>query len=59
MARQKIDAWRGQLRIPRPIAEWLKAKADANYRTLNAELVEQIRRVKEVEDSTQSQAVQQ
>jgi hypothetical protein len=47
--RSKIDAWRGQIRIPRQIADWLQSKADSNFRSLNAEIVETIRRAKETE----------
>ncbi|BEP34362.1 hypothetical protein GmRootV59_13360 [Variovorax sp. V59] len=59
MARQKVDAWRGQVRIPRPLADWLQAKAEANYRSLNAELVEMARRVKEQEALAQAQGATQ
>ena len=52
MARMKVDTWRGQIRMPLPLAQWLQAKADSNYRTLNAELVEMVRRAKEEESTS-------
>lgn len=55
MARLKVEQWRGQVRLPIPIAEWLQVKADANYRSVNAEFVEQLRRIKESEESRQAQ----
>lgn len=39
----KEKFWRAQVRIPRPMIEWVKARADDNFRSLNAEIVELIR----------------
>ncbi|NDZ11466.1 hypothetical protein C7T35_01530 [Variovorax sp. WS11] len=52
MARLKVDTWRGAIRMPLPLAQWLQARADANYRSLNAELVEMVRRAKEDESTS-------
>ncbi|WP_369650228.1 hypothetical protein [Variovorax sp. V11] len=41
------------------MADWLQAKAEANYRSLNAELVEMARRVKEQEALAQAQGATQ
>jgi RNAse (barnase) inhibitor barstar len=49
MTRQKTETWRGQVRMPLPIAEWVRAKADKNYRTMNSQVVEMLRRIKEDE----------
>lgn len=49
MKTSKIEVWRGQVRMPLPLAEWLKGRADSNFRSLNAELVEIARRAKEQE----------
>lgn len=54
----KIEAWRGQIRMPVPLAEWLKARADSNFRTVNAELVEIARRAKEQESTKAAGASQ-
>jgi hypothetical protein len=48
-SRNRIDAWKGQIRMPMPIALWLKDRAQANFRSLNAEVVEIVRRAKELE----------
>ena len=47
MGKTKTESWRGQIRLPMPIAEWLQARAANNYRTTNAEIVELLRRAKE------------
>ena len=52
MEKKKVDTWRGQIRLPLPLAEWLQRKADSNYRTLNAEVVEMVRRAKEEDITT-------
>lgn len=52
MAKVKVDTWRGQIRLPMPLAEWLQGKANANYRSLNQELVEMVRRAKEEETTS-------
>jgi plasmid stability protein len=44
MKNQKgTDVWRGQMRIPGPMIAWVKLRADASFRSLNAEMVEIIR----------------
>lgn len=48
----KVDTWRGAVRMPLPLAQWLQQKADANFRSLNAELVEMVRRAREDEITT-------
>lgn len=50
MQQQKTDTWRGQLRIPMPLAEWARERGQKNFRSLNAEIVEILRRHKEQED---------
>ncbi len=52
-SRKSIDAWKGQIRMPMPIAIWLKDRAHANFRSLNAEVVELVRRAKEQEGAKQ------
>jgi len=44
--RKDIEIWRGQVRLPGPLAEWIKERADQSYRSLNAEFVEVIREAK-------------
>jgi hypothetical protein len=48
----KVDSWRGAIRMPLPLANWLQQKADSNFRSLNAELVEMVRRAREDEIAT-------
>ena len=48
-SRSRIDAWKGQIRMPMPIAIWLKKRAQDNFRSLNAEIVEVVRRAREAE----------
>ncbi len=43
--------WRGQIRMPTPLAEWVRERGQKNFRSLNAEMVELIRRAKEAEES--------
>lgn len=40
-------AWRGQIRMPAPLAAWLMARANSNYRSINAEIVDLVLRAKE------------
>ena len=58
MKAPKIDAWRGQIRMPMPLADWLKARAEANFRSVNAELVEIARRAKELEGNRSAERTQ-
>ena len=47
MANQKgVEVWRGQVRLPAPLAEWVKERAQDSFRSLNAEFVEVIREAK-------------
>lgn len=39
MAEEQTDIYRSQYRLPKPIADWLKAKAASNFRSVNAELI--------------------
>lgn len=43
----EAGAWRGQIRMPAPLAGWLKARADDRYRSINAEIVDIVLRAKE------------
>lgn len=54
---KKRDAgmWRGQLRLPAPLAEWVKQRAESSYRSLNAELVEMIREAKQAAGKSAAQ----
>jgi hypothetical protein len=45
------DWWRGQVRIPEPMMEWMRVRAQSNFRSLNAELVELIREAKRADDA--------
>lgn len=48
MALQKnVEVWRGQVRLPAPLIDWVKDRAKDSYRSLNAELVEVIREAKQ------------
>ena len=44
------SCWRGQVRMPTPLAEWVRERGQKNFRSLNAEMVELIRRAKEAEE---------
>lgn len=39
MTDEQTEIYRSQYRLPKPIADWLKAKAASNFRSVNAELV--------------------
>lgn len=41
--RLDVEMWRGEMRIPKPMMDWVKDRARGNFRTANAELVEIIR----------------
>lgn len=48
MAIQKgIESWRGQVRVPKPISDWVKDQAQKNFRSMNAEIVELLRSAKD------------
>jgi hypothetical protein len=42
--------WRGQVRLPAPLAAWVRSRAESNYRSVNQEFVELVRRMKEAEE---------
>ncbi|MCK0507888.1 Arc domain-containing protein [Aromatoleum anaerobium] len=44
---KKLDAWRGQIRMPMPLALWVQEQGQRNFRSMNAELVEMVRRFRE------------
>jgi hypothetical protein len=48
---QKTDSWRGQIRLPTPIANWVKERGRENFRSMNAEIIEIIRRFREQEET--------
>lgn len=50
-----IEVHRSQYRLPKPMADWLKAQADSHYRSVNAELVEIIREAmkRELQDGSE------
>lgn len=41
--RLDVEMWRGEMRIPKPMMDWVKERAKCNFRTANAELVEIVR----------------
>ncbi|MCG2586487.1 Arc family DNA-binding protein [Massilia sp. TS11] len=44
MANKKgTEVWRGQVRMPAPIMAWVHKRAEENFRSANAELVELVR----------------
>lgn len=51
---KKLDYWRGQIRMPMPLAVWLQDQAQRNFRSLNAEIVEHVRRLKEETEKKES-----
>lgn len=40
---QGVEAWRGQVRLPMPMYNFVKQRSINNYRSVNAELIEIIR----------------
>ena len=43
---EEKGVWRGQVRLPAVLAEWLQTRAVSNYRSVNAELVDVVLRAK-------------
>lgn len=44
MATQKgTEIWRGQVRLPAPMIEWVRRRAEDSFRSVNAEFVEVVR----------------
>lgn len=50
--RKDVEVWRGQVRIPVPLARWLMERAQQSYRSVNAEFIEVIREAKKAAEST-------
>lgn len=42
-AAKGVAVWRGQVRLPGPMFQWVKQRADESFRSVNAEFVEVIR----------------
>lgn len=38
-----VEVWRGQVRLPMPLFEWVQERAKGNFRSVNAELLEIVR----------------
>lgn len=38
-----MEVHRTQYRLPKPMADWLKARAEAHFRSMNAELLDIIK----------------
>ena len=53
--REKVDNWRGQMRIPRPIADWIQGEAQKNFRSMNAELIELLKAAKDRAEKNEAQ----
>lgn len=52
MARQRVgELWRGQVRLPEPLAQWVRERAAESYRSINAEFVEVVREAKNAADA--------
>lgn len=49
--RREVDVWRGQVRIPVPLMDWVEKRANDSYRSLNAELVEVVRELKQMNEA--------
>lgn len=46
--RKGAESWRGQIRVPKPISDWVQEQAQKNFRSMNAEIVELLRSAKDV-----------
>ena len=46
---KRNDIWRGQVRLPEPMFQWVRERADASFRSVNAEFVEVIREAMKAE----------
>jgi hypothetical protein len=40
---RNVVAWRGQVRLPKPMMDWVQKRAGENFRSVNAEIMEVIR----------------
>ena len=38
-----VEVWRGQVRLPASMFQWVKRRADESFRSVNAEFIEVIR----------------
>lgn len=38
-----VEVWRGQVRLPGPMIQWVRLRADMSFRSVNAEFIEVIR----------------
>lgn len=47
--RLDVEMWRGEMRIPKPMMDWVKERAKRNFRTANAELVEIVREAMKID----------
>jgi hypothetical protein len=41
--RKSVEVWRGQVRLPMPLFEWVRERSEQNFRSVNAELLEIVR----------------
>lgn len=49
--RRDVELWRGQVRIPVPLMNWVEERAKDSYRSINAELVEVVRELKQLKEA--------
>lgn len=49
--KREVDVWRGQVRIPMPLMDWVEERAKGSYRTINAEFVEVVRELKQLKEA--------
>lgn len=45
------NVWRGQLRMPLELADWVKSRAEQKFKSANAELVEILMKAKEAHEN--------
>ena len=45
-----------KLRVPRDVKEWLKARAEANYRTMNGEILAMLKATKQADRIVKKEA---
>lgn len=43
---QGTEVWRGQVRMPKVISDWIQTEAKKNFRSTNAEIVELLKEAK-------------
>ena len=49
-ATKELEIWRSQVRLPMPLFQWLKDRADLHFRSVNAEFIEMIREAMKKEE---------